>query len=132
MSTDSALDEELLKNLHAADRLVNVIGAQRDQTKRAYARGWDECGEALAYIVAEAWEAGYWAREADRQAEWEEFRAWLRARSEARTFEEKRAAELAACQPRPGDFPGLENDPHCLKPIRASVETLTTRSRSAA
>lgn len=132
MSTDSTLTEDLQQNLRAADRLVNILGAQRNEVERAYARGWAECGEALAYIAAEAWEAGYWAREADRQVEWEELSARIRSIGDSPTFEDRRAAELAACGPRPGDFPGLDNDPRCLEPIRASMEAITHKHLRAA
>lgn len=132
MSTDTALDDELRKNLRAADRLVNTLGVQRDAEERAYQRGWNECGQALAYIVAELVEAAYDNVEADRQAEWEALSAQIRARAGGLTFEQKRAAEQAACGPRPGDFPGLENDPTCLEPIWASVESITHKHTRAA
>ena len=132
MSTDNTMTEDLTSNLRAAERLVNVLGAQRDETDRAYARGWEECGKVVAELYAQAWEAGYWAREADRHAEWEEFQAWLRSRGEVRTFEERRAVELAACGPRPGDFRGIEQDPEYIDRCRASLESITTKDQRAA
>lgn len=132
MSADSTLTEERHANIRAMDRLVNTLGAQRDAEARAKAAGWNECAESLAYIIAEAWEAGYWAREADRRAEWEEFQAWLRSRGEVRTFEEQRAAELEACGPRPGDFRGIEQDPGYIDRCRASLESITTKNQRAA
>lgn len=130
MSADNTLTEDMQQNLRAAQGLVNVIEAQREAEARAKAAGWNECAEAMAYIAAEAWEAGYWAREADRQAEWEEFQAWLRGRGEVRTFEEKRAAELESCRPRPGDFLGIEQDPGYVNRCRASLELIGRRQQS--
>lgn len=132
MSSNSAVAKDLLTNLRAAERLVNVVGAQRDAEERAYTRGWEECGKAMAYILGETWEAGYDAAVADRVAEWERLSQWIRARADSPQYAERRAAELAACQPRPGDFPGLENDPTCLEPIRASVESIVNKHTRAA
>lgn len=49
-------------------------------------------------------------------------RAALRKLVEAQNeLEVQQAAEIEeARRPRPGDFPGLENDPNCLEPVRAS------------
>lgn len=139
---DNTASLDLAANVRIAQGLVRTLEEQQaalDAAKAAgwaagHAAGWAECGEALASFATEQWQAGYWACEEYRQARWEELSAQIRGLGApgSRTFEERRAVEIAACQPRPGDFPGVDNDPHCLDRCRTSVESIAHDTRRAA
>lgn len=130
---DSAASLDLATNVRIAQGLVRALEEQQaalDAAKAAgwaagHAAGWAECGEALASFATEQWQAGYWACEEYRQARWEELRARIRSLGApgSHTFEEHRAAEIAAVQPRPGDFRGLEQDPQYIDRCRTSLES---------
>lgn len=124
----------LAENLRIAQGLVRTVAEQNAAEAFAYAKGWRECGEALVYVAAEAWEAGRADMEREVNAAWTEVAARSRFLGGAmsRTYEEKHVAELAACQPRPDDFPGVEADPYCLERIRASMEPIVRDIRRAA
>lgn len=55
------------ESLRVAARLVRLVEDQRRELEAAYARGWRECGEAMAYTATDAWNAGYNAAVADRE-----------------------------------------------------------------
>lgn len=134
----ATMSEDMQQNLRTAERLVNTIGMQQDEVESAYQRGWRECSEALSYIGFDMWTAGFVAGRADKEREidatWKEVadRSHFLGSPRSKTHAERRAAELAACQPRPGDFPGVEADPHCLERVRASMEPIARTIRRAA
>lgn len=130
----ATMSDDMQQNLRAAERLVNVIGAQRDEVQRAYERGWRDCAEALAYVVPDAFEAGRADMQREVDAAWTEVaaRSHFLGSPMSRTYAEKRAAELAACQPRDTDFPGVAADPQCIDRCRASVESIAHHTRRAA
>lgn len=113
---DNAITADLMRNVRMAERLVRIIADQRGEVADAYAAGWNDCGTALLYVVADAWQAGYAAAEADMDAAWTPVARQIRALGSptSQTFAEKRAEELESCKPRPGDFPGLLADPAAL------------------
>lgn len=123
------------ENIRIAEDLVRTLEQQETAVKQAYTRGYRDCGKDLAYIAAEQREAGYWAREADRLAEWDVLQKQIHQLSSAwsMSFEDRRAAEIAAVKARPNDFPGIERDPQCIERCRASVESIASnRSQRAA
>ncbi|WP_370360044.1 hypothetical protein [Catenulispora sp. MAP12-49] len=134
MSEYITVSTDLQENLRAADRLVNIIGAQRDEVERAYQRGWRECGEALAYAIADAFEAGRADMKDEIDATWAEVaeRSHFLGSPMSRTHAEKRAEELERIKPRPGDFPGVEQDPQCIERCRASVEAIARHPKTRA
>ncbi len=117
-----------------AQSLVRSLNEQRVAETDAYWRGWRDCYATMRALAADDWQAGWNAAEDDMAAEWAEVARKVRALGspDARSFDERRTAELAACKPKPGDFPGLDNDPHCLEPMRASIESIARANRSAA
>lgn len=137
-SEDGASPERALSqdaNLRIAARLVRSLAEQDEAVKQAYDRGFTDGGNAMAYTAVEAWEAGYWAREADRLAEWEDLQRQIHRLSSAwsMSFADRRAAEIAAIEVRPNDFLGIERDPQYIERCRSSMEALTrNRSQRAA
>ena len=140
---ETAAAPDFATNLRIAQGLVRTLEEQQaalDAAKAAawaegHAAGWAECGQALAAFATDQWQAGYWACEEYRQARWEELRAQMRrlAAPGSRTFEERRAAELAACQPRDTDFRGLDRNPEYIDRCRASMQSIAShRERKAA
>lgn len=129
---------DLTEHLQTAARMIRLLDDQRREVQqaeeRAYRRGWSECADACYFAVTDAWEAGYAAAEADMDAAWKPVARAVRRGAEKAfpTWKQKRAAELEACKPRPGDFPGLDNDPHCLDRYRTSVVSVGQPQRRAA
>lgn len=113
---DMPVSLDLAENLRIAAGLVRSVTEQDEAVKRAYERGYRDGANDLAYIVPDAFEAGGDARESEINATWAEVaaRSHVLGSPLSRTYAEQREAELAACQPRDTDFPGLDNDPHCL------------------
>lgn len=103
-------------------RLVRAMDDQAEAERRAYEQGWADCGLTLADYTASMWKAGYEAAEKDMDAAWKELARKVRAGAEKAfpTWEQKRAMELENCKPRPTDFPGLDNDPHCLDRMKVT------------
>lgn len=112
---------ELYEETQRAAQLLRDLDAQRVAETDAYWRGWRDCAAAERAKNEDAWSDGWIAAEADMEEEWAIVARKVRALGspDAHTHDERRAAELAACKPRPGDFPGLESDPTCLDRYRA-------------
>lgn len=127
----SAIDQ----NIRIAEGLVRTLEQQEAAVKQAYARGWIDCGHAMADIAAQEWERGYDAAGADRLAEWDRVQKQIHQLSSAwsMSFEDRRAAEIAAIKGRPNDFLGLERDPTYIGRCRASMESnIRSHSQRAA
>lgn len=136
-SEDGASSERALSqdaNLRIAARLVRSLAEQDEALKQAYERGFNDGGNAMAYTAADAWESGYWAREADRLAEWEVLQKQIHQLSSAwsMSFEDRRAAEIAAIEARPNDFLGVERDPTYIDRCRASLDAMTRNTHQRA
>lgn len=140
---DTAAPMDMAQNLRIAQALVRTLAEQDEAVKQAYARGWAECGEALAQVATSEYERGwdeghavaYYRANREADERWTEVarQARLLGNPLSKTYAEKHEAELAAVQPRPGDFRGIELDPQCLDRCRASVESITrSRHRRAA
>ena len=59
---------DIVDRIRTATRLVRLVEDQRREVEAAYARGWRDAGEAMAYTATDAWKAGYNAAVADREA----------------------------------------------------------------
>lgn len=128
MSEYTTISTDLKANLQAAERLVNTIAAQRDEVERAAAKAFEE-GYRRGFESGD--EVGYGRAMYEVDASWKEVadRSHFLGSPLSRTHADKRAAELAACQARNGDFPGIENDPGCIDRCRDSVESIAGRRR---
>jgi hypothetical protein len=131
VSEYTTVSTDLQQNLRAADRLVNVIGAQRDEVERARAKAFEE-GYRCGFESGD--EVGYGRAMYEVDQSWAEVaaRSHFLGSPMSKTHQEKRDTEIAACQPRPGDFPGTEHDPGCIDRCRASVESIAGRRRHRA
>jgi len=123
---------DLAENIARAARLIRLHDDQERAVRDAYQKGYADAGNDLLYVVREAWEAGYDAAETARREQWERDAEYIRDLTNSKPWRERRAAELEACKPRPGDFPGLENDPNALDRYSASVEGIGRPLRRAA
>lgn len=131
---ETSAPPNLTQNLRIAQDLVRTLAEQDEAVKQAYTRGYRDGAHDLAYVVPDAFEAGRADMEREVNTRWAEVaaRSHFLGSPMSRTYAEKRAAELAACQPRDTDFPGVEQDPHCLDRVRASIESIAHDARRAA
>lgn len=115
------------QNLRIAARLVRTLAEQDEALRQAYERGWADCGNAMAHFAAQEWERGYDAAGTDRLIEWDRLQSQIHQLSSAwsMSFEDRRAAEIAAIEARPNDFLGVERDPTYIDRCRASLEAMT-------
>jgi flagellar biosynthesis/type III secretory pathway protein FliH len=119
-----ATTADMQRNLHTAHELVNTLAAQRAEVERVRDEAWRD-GFTAGFDAGH--DVGYGAAEHEMNVVWAEVARRVRALGSptSQTYSERRAAELDACRPRAGDFPGLERDPHCLDRPRAANRTET-------
>lgn len=131
---DTTVSLDLAENLRIAAGLIRSVAEQDEAVKQAYARGYQDGAHDLAYALPDAFEAGRDDMEREVDARWAEVaaRSHFLGSPMSKTYAEKHAAEIAACQPRDTDFPGVEQDPRCLERIRASIESIAHDARRAA
>lgn len=118
----AGLAADLERNLRTAHSLINTLESQRAEIERIRDEAWRDgfiCGFDAGH------EVGYGAAEHEMDVAWAEVARRVRALGSptSQTHSERRAAELDACRPRPGDFPGLERDPNCLDRHSATGQT---------
>lgn len=105
------LSEQMRSLILAAARLVDDLDGQQRRAEDAFRAGV-EIGFDHGYAV------GHAHAERDMDVPWTQLSRRIRGGANATEFAARRAAELEACKPRPGDFPGLDNDPHALDAYR--------------
>lgn len=116
----------LAELVQRAQQFVRTAEEQQRAEEAAEQRGIQFALEIFAKYAPEIWEAGRADMEREVNAAWTAVaeRSHFLGSTASRTYAENRAEEIERLKPRPNDFPGLENDPRCLDPIRASVERI--------
>jgi hypothetical protein len=117
------LDATLVANIRILNSLIRLQEDQDRAERLAFDKGVQFALGVLDKYAPEIFEAGRADMEREVNAAWAEVaaRSHFLGSPLSRTYAEKRAEELESLKPRPNDFPGLDNDPHCLDHLRATA-----------